>query len=69
MVEYFVINYAHLEHGYIFLTANYFISAGAVFALTDFKKPIDSARARRDSDLHLHGVPGILRKEAGERLR
>lgn len=40
MVEYFVINYAHLEHGYIFLTANYFISAGAVFALTDFKKPM-----------------------------
>ena len=40
MVEYFVINYAHLEHGYIFLTANYFISAGAVLALTDFKKPM-----------------------------
>ena len=38
MVDYFIVNYVRLEHGFIFLTANYFIAAGVPFALTDLGK-------------------------------
>ena len=41
MADYFLINYARLEHGFIFLTANYFIAAGVPFVLTDFGKPLN----------------------------
>lgn len=42
MVDYFIVNYARLEHGFIFLTANYFIAAGVPFALTDLGKNVSS---------------------------
>ena len=40
MVDYFIVNYARLEHGFIFLTANYFIAAGVPLALTDLGKNV-----------------------------
>lgn len=36
MVEYFINNYGHLEHGFIYLFANYFMAAGAVVLFQDF---------------------------------
>lgn len=37
MVDYFVDNYGHLEHGFIYLLANYFVASGAVILFQDFK--------------------------------
>lgn len=56
MADYFLINYARLEHGFIFLTANYFIAAGVPFVLTDFGRPIK----RRTLFLSLLGTLGCI---------
>lgn len=37
MVEYFIDNYGYLEHGFIYLLANYFVASGAVVLFQDFK--------------------------------
>ncbi len=56
MADYFLVNYARLEHGFIFLTANYFIAAGVPFVLTDFGRPIK----RRTLFLSLLGALGCI---------
>lgn len=45
MVEYFIVNYARLEHGYIFLTANYFVTGSIPFVLTDIRPPVTKRAA------------------------
>ena len=38
MLDYFVFAYANLTHGFIYLTGNYFIAAGATLVLYDYPK-------------------------------
>lgn len=56
MADYFLVNYARLEHGFIFLTANYFIAAGVPFVLSDFGRPVK----RRTLILSVLGALGCI---------
>ena len=38
MIDYFIFDYVNLTHGYIYLTANYFIAAGIPLLLGDFSR-------------------------------